>query len=46
MPFFFSVVPEYRRLVHFRFGRVMGEKGPGLIFPLWPIIDQVRVVDL
>jgi regulator of protease activity HflC (stomatin/prohibitin superfamily) len=46
MPFFFSVVPEFRRLVHFRFGRVMGEKGPGLIFPLWPIIDNVVVVDL
>jgi regulator of protease activity HflC (stomatin/prohibitin superfamily) len=46
MPFFFSVVPEYRRLVHFRLGRYIGEKGPGLIFPLWPILDQVRVVDL
>jgi regulator of protease activity HflC (stomatin/prohibitin superfamily) len=46
VPFFFSVVPEFRRLVHFRFGRVMGEKGPGLIFPLWPIIDNVIVVDL
>ena len=46
MPFFFTVVPEFRRLVHFRFGRLMGEKGPGLIFPLWPIIDSVVVVDL
>jgi regulator of protease activity HflC (stomatin/prohibitin superfamily) len=46
MPFFFSVVPEFRRLVHFRFGRCMGQKGPGFIFPLWPIIDQVVVVDL
>jgi regulator of protease activity HflC (stomatin/prohibitin superfamily) len=46
MPFFFSVVPEFRRLVHFRFGRCMGEKGPGIIFPLWPIVDQVIVVDL
>ncbi len=46
MPFFFSVVPEFRRLVHFRLGRVMGLKGPGLIFPLWPIIDNVIVVDL
>jgi len=46
MPFFVSVVPEYRRLVHFRFGRCLGQKGPGLIFPLWPIIDQVVVVDL
>jgi regulator of protease activity HflC (stomatin/prohibitin superfamily) len=46
MPFFFSVVPEFRRLVHFRLGRCLGQKGPGLIFPLWPIIDQVIVVDL
>ncbi len=46
MPFFFSVVPEFRRLVHFRFGRCLGQKGPGFIFPLWPVIDQVVVVDL
>ncbi len=46
MPFFISVVPEYRRLVHLRFGRFMGLKGPGFIFPLFPIIDQVIVVDL
>ncbi len=46
MPFFFSVVPEYKRLVHFRFGRLVGEKGPGFIFPLIPIIDSVIEVDL
>ena len=48
MPFFFSIVPEYKRLVHFRFGRLVGtgEKGPGFIFPLFPIIDQVISVDL
>jgi regulator of protease activity HflC (stomatin/prohibitin superfamily) len=46
MPFFFSVVPEYKRLVHFRFGRLVGEKGPGFIFPLLPIIDEVKSVDL
>jgi len=46
MPFFFSVVPEFRRLVHFRLGRCLGQKGPGFIFPLWPIMDQVVVVDL
>ena len=46
MPFFVSVVPEYRRLVHLRFGRFVGLKGPGFIFPLFPIIDQVIVVDL
>jgi regulator of protease activity HflC (stomatin/prohibitin superfamily) len=46
MPFFFSVVTEYKRLVHFRLGKYIGLKGPGLIFPLWPIIDAVEVVDL
>lgn len=48
MPFFFTVVPEYKRLVHFRFGKLVdeGQKGPGFIFPLWPIIDQVVSVDL
>ena len=46
MPFFFSVVPEYKRLVHFRFGRLVGAKGPGFIFPLVPIIDQVVSVDM
>jgi regulator of protease activity HflC (stomatin/prohibitin superfamily) len=48
MPFFFSVVPEYKRLVHFRFGRLVGDgqKGPGFIFPLFPIIDSVVSVDL
>ena len=48
MPFFFSIVPEYQRLVHFRFGRLVGDgqKGPGFIFPLFPIIDRVVTVDL
>ena len=48
MPFFFTIVPEYKRLVHFRFGRLVGtgEKGPGFVFPLFPIIDQVVSVDL
>ena len=48
MPFFFGIVPEYQRLVHFRFGRLVGggEKGPGFVFPLWPMIDRVISVDL
>ncbi|MCH8849507.1 MAG: SPFH/Band 7/PHB domain protein [Chloroflexi bacterium] len=48
MPFFFAIVPEYQRLVHFRFGKLVGtgEKGPGFIFPLFPFIDQVVTVDL
>lgn len=48
MPFIFSIVPEYQRLVHFRFGRLVGDgqKGPGFIFPLLPMIDRVVTVDL
>ncbi|HLB28966.1 MAG TPA: SPFH domain-containing protein [Dehalococcoidia bacterium] len=46
MAFFFSVVPEYRRLIHFRLGRYMGIRGPGLVFPIIPIIDMVVRVDL
>ena len=47
--FFFSsaikIVPEYQRLVVFRLGRCIGEKGPGLIL-LIPIIDRAVRVDL
>jgi len=39
------IIREYERLVVFRLGRVMGEKGPGLVF-LIPFIDQARKVDL
>ncbi len=39
------VVPEYQRLVVLRLGRVMGQKGPGLVF-LIPFIDSPRMVDL
>ena len=39
------IVPEYQRLVVFRLGRVLAEKGPGLVL-LFPIIDQARAVDL
>ena len=39
------IVPEYQRLVVFRLGRVMGQKGPGLVL-LFPVIDQARIVDL
>ncbi|MCH8814806.1 MAG: SPFH/Band 7/PHB domain protein [Chloroflexi bacterium] len=46
MAFFFSVVPEFERLVHFRFGRYIGLKGPGFIFPIWPIIDNTIRVGL
>jgi len=39
------VVREYQRNVVFRFGRVIGTKGPGLIF-LIPVIDRPTLVDL
>lgn len=39
------IVPEYQRLVVLRLGRVIGGKGPGLVF-LIPIVDQPRTVDL
>jgi len=41
----FKVVREYERAVIFRLGRLIGAKGPGLIF-LIPGIDRPRVVDL
>lgn len=40
-----KVVPEYQRLVVFRLGRCIGDKGPGLIF-LIPFIDRPVKVDL
>lgn len=39
------IVPEYQRLVVFRLGRCIGEKGPGLIL-LIPIVDRAVKVDL
>jgi len=39
------IVPEYQRLVVFRLGRCIGEKGPGLIF-LIPVVDRASRVDL
>ena len=39
------IVPEYRRLVILRLGRVIGAKGPGIVIVL-PIIDDPRGVDL
>ncbi len=34
----FRVVNDYERLVVFRLGRYIGERGPGLVW-LWPVID-------
>jgi regulator of protease activity HflC (stomatin/prohibitin superfamily) len=39
------VVPEYQRLVVFRLGRCIGEKGPGIVF-LIPVVDRAVRVDL
>ncbi len=39
------IVQEYERLVVFRLGRCIGQKGPGLVL-LIPFVDQGRRVDL
>ena len=39
------IVAEYQRLVVFRLGRCIGEKGPGLVI-LIPVIDRAVRVDL
>lgn len=39
------IIREYKRLVVFRLGRSVGQKGPGIVF-LIPIIDQAISVDL
>jgi regulator of protease activity HflC (stomatin/prohibitin superfamily) len=40
-----KIVPEYRRLVVFRLGRLAGNRGPGIVFII-PVIDRTIVVDL
>ncbi len=39
------IIPEYQRLVVFRLGRCVGEKGPGIVF-LIPVVDRAARVDL
>src|SRR5512133_3184330 len=39
------VVPEYQRLVVFRLGRCIGNRGPGIVL-LLPVIDRAVKVDL
>ena len=39
------IVREYDRLVVFRLGRLVGQRGPGLVL-LWPIIDRAVKVGL
>ena len=38
-------MPEYQRIVIFRLGRLLGMKGPGLVFII-PIIDKPIRMDL
>jgi regulator of protease activity HflC (stomatin/prohibitin superfamily) len=47
-----KIMPEYQRIVIFRLGRLLGIKGPGLVFII-PIIDKpirmdlrIRVIDV
>jgi regulator of protease activity HflC (stomatin/prohibitin superfamily) len=39
------IVAEYQRLVVFRLGRCIGQKGPGIVF-LIPVVDRAVKVDL
>ena len=39
------IVPEYQRLIVFRLGRCIGEKGPGFVM-LIPVVDRAVMVDL
>src|SRR3989338_3274026 len=40
-----KVLREYERCVIFRLGRLLGKKGPGIIW-LWPFIDRMVKVSL
>ena len=40
-----KVVPEYRRIVLFRLGRLVGSRGPGIVFTI-PFLDRAVSVDL
>jgi regulator of protease activity HflC (stomatin/prohibitin superfamily) len=40
-----KIVREYQRLVVFRLGKCIGQKGPGIVW-LWPVIDRAVWVDL
>ena len=39
------IVPEYQRLIVFRLGRSIGERGPGMVL-LIPVVDRAVIVDL
>jgi len=39
------IIPEYERGVLFRLGRLVGQRGPGLVLII-PFVDQMRKIDL
>ena len=45
LPRAIRIVREYQRIVLFRLGRVVGTRGPGLVFII-PLIDRPTLVDL
>lgn len=45
LPLAVKVVREYQRLVVFRLGKCVGQRGPGLVL-LWPFIENATWVDL
>ena len=40
-----KIIREYERLVLFRLGRLMGARGPGVVF-VFPLINRVNKIDL
>ncbi|MCL2010403.1 MAG: slipin family protein [Synergistaceae bacterium] len=40
-----KIVPEYKRIVIFRLGRLAGSRGPGIIFVI-PVVDRTMFIDL
>jgi len=40
-----KIMAEYQRIVIFRLGRLLGIKGPGLVFVV-PVIDKIIKLDL
>lgn len=40
-----KIIPEYKRIVVFRLGRLVGSRGPGIKFII-PVIDRAYFVDL
>jgi len=45
LPMSIKIVREYQRLVVFRLGKCVGQRGPGLVL-LWPFIETANWVDL